>query len=630
MLSLVHKISASANAILVFVVLSAVAGTASVGMAADVTLAWDANTEPDLNGYILYYGTASRNQEDYAHNIDVGNVTSHTVTGLSDGQTYYFAASAYDTNGNESAYSVELSHSVGSQPSPLDSDGDGLSDEDERDVYGTNPNNADSDGDGLSDGAEINTHHTDPLTADSDGDGLADPNELSAGTNPNDTDSDNDGLSDGAEVNTYHTDPLAVDTDGDGLADPNELSAGTNPNDTDSDNDGLSDGAEVNTHHTDPLAADTDGDGLDDGQEIADGSDPLRDDPPSTSPPNPPALVVPNDGEVDVTLTPVLVTEEFSDPDPGDTHAGSHWQISTDSDFNYLIFDLFSERFLTTLPLHESILSRDTTYYWRVRFTDDHNMESEWSRPFSFSTIVESDLDQNLNGIPDAQEVLGATDLDENQIDDTLQSDIICINTFVGDSAIGLKWSNNVTMVETLSSSDGTEISETFNRPARLPYGLISFKLYLDHPGDTAEITFMFSEPVPDGLRWIKYDLAEGWHDFTPHVLFSVNRKKLVLTLTDGGAGDADGVVNGVIVDPSAITRSDTNDTTTSLRGASGGDEPAPSKASCFIGSAAETHSGVNLATWGRRSWMFTLLGCLFSAILALSGYGCIRKSRSA
>ena len=46
------------------------------------------------------------------HPIDVGNTTQHTLTGLNDGVTYYLAATAYDVDGNESAYSVELVHTT--------------------------------------------------------------------------------------------------------------------------------------------------------------------------------------------------------------------------------------------------------------------------------------------------------------------------------------------------------------------------------------------------------------------------------------------------------------------------------------------------------------------------------------
>ena len=77
------------------------------GLAVD--LAWDANTESDLAGYNIYYGTASGN---YSHSIDVGNITEYTLTDLDEGVTYYLAATAYDEDENESAYSVELVHTT--------------------------------------------------------------------------------------------------------------------------------------------------------------------------------------------------------------------------------------------------------------------------------------------------------------------------------------------------------------------------------------------------------------------------------------------------------------------------------------------------------------------------------------
>ncbi len=73
--------------------------------AAQVTLQWDANAEPHVAGYRLYCGTASRV---YSLNIDVGNMTSCTISNLEDGKTYYFAATAYDTSYTESGYSNEL------------------------------------------------------------------------------------------------------------------------------------------------------------------------------------------------------------------------------------------------------------------------------------------------------------------------------------------------------------------------------------------------------------------------------------------------------------------------------------------------------------------------------------------
>jgi len=74
--------------------------------ASALTLAWDPNREDDLAGYKVYYGTRSW---DYDFVVDVGNVTQYTVTGLESDILYYFAATAYDTSGNESDFSDEVS-----------------------------------------------------------------------------------------------------------------------------------------------------------------------------------------------------------------------------------------------------------------------------------------------------------------------------------------------------------------------------------------------------------------------------------------------------------------------------------------------------------------------------------------
>ena len=83
----------------------------------------------------------------------------------------------------------------------VDSDGDGLSDEDDA-VLGTDPNNPHSDDDGLNDGDEVDLG-TDPLDDDSDDDGLKDGDEVDLGTDPLDDDSDDDGVKDGDEFITF-------------------------------------------------------------------------------------------------------------------------------------------------------------------------------------------------------------------------------------------------------------------------------------------------------------------------------------------------------------------------------------------------------------------------------------------
>ena len=141
-------------------------------------------------------------------------------------------------------------------PSTVDTDGDGLTDDQEIEL-GLDPNSADFDNDGLTDGEEINTYNTDPKNADTDGDGLSDGDEVNTyNTDPNNTDTDGDGLSDYDEVMTYKTDPNSAsgDADGDGVSDVDEIAAGTDPTKADSDGDGFTDAQEKDMG-TNPLDA---------------------------------------------------------------------------------------------------------------------------------------------------------------------------------------------------------------------------------------------------------------------------------------------------------------------------------------------------------------------------------------
>jgi hypothetical protein len=84
--------------------------------AGSATLSWDPPTTnedgtplTDLAGYKIYYGTSSGN---YSQSVDVGKVTTYTAGNLTEGVTYYFAATAYDISTNESKYSNEVSKTI--------------------------------------------------------------------------------------------------------------------------------------------------------------------------------------------------------------------------------------------------------------------------------------------------------------------------------------------------------------------------------------------------------------------------------------------------------------------------------------------------------------------------------------
>lgn len=189
------------------------------------------------------------------------------------------------------------SNEPGSDNYPVDdSDGDGISDEQET-TNGTDPNNPDTDNDGLPDnyeqenpGEQGGSNELDPTNQDSnnngtndgdedfDNDGLTNEEELENGTDPNNPDTDGDGLLDGEEVEGCIYNQGTTDCSG-------QAFPPTEPGDADSDNDGLKDGEEVEGciyiigstecseakfPPTNPINPDADQNGTLDGDEIMD------------------------------------------------------------------------------------------------------------------------------------------------------------------------------------------------------------------------------------------------------------------------------------------------------------------------------------------------------------------------
>lgn len=98
-----------------------------------------------------------------------------------------------------------------------DTDGDGLTDTQEQQIYHTDPSKADTDGDGYQDGDEVKNDYSPLVKAkiklakvDTDKDGLSDDWEIKLGTDLTDPDTDSDGYQDGVEVNSGYS-PLSTD-----------------------------------------------------------------------------------------------------------------------------------------------------------------------------------------------------------------------------------------------------------------------------------------------------------------------------------------------------------------------------------------------------------------------------------
>lgn len=74
----------------------------------DVRLEWEANTEPDLAGYKIFFRKAGE-EYDYDDAAWIGTATTCTISDLDDDTAYFFVARALDSAGYESGDSNEAS-----------------------------------------------------------------------------------------------------------------------------------------------------------------------------------------------------------------------------------------------------------------------------------------------------------------------------------------------------------------------------------------------------------------------------------------------------------------------------------------------------------------------------------------
>lgn len=283
-----------------------------------------------------------------------------------------------------------------------------------------------------------------------------------------------------------------------------------------------------------------------------------------------------------VGLTPVLVSSAYFDLD-GDRHHRSQWQIGTDETFSDLILDATSCVQLTAYAVGEMILESDAQYFWRVRFIDDRNGRSDWSAPSTFTTLAaDGSDDANGDGVPDAQRVEDAVDVNRNGLSDIDEDNLMTINTVEGEATVGVE-----TLSEgcTLMAVKSLPTAGLADQSVKMGFGLVGYKLYLAEGVRTATVKMHFSRQVPEDARLYKYTIDAGWTAYDDdEAPFAPDRMSVTMVLEDGGVGDEDGTPNGVIVDPIGIATVDAPPVTTDSATLSTGNGPyVRSDRSCFI-----------------------------------------------
>jgi hypothetical protein len=336
---------------------------------------------------------------------------------------------------------------------------------------------------------------------------------------------DNDGMPAQWEIDNgldpYDSSDAAEDPDGDGLNNLEEYNNGTDPMDSDSDDDGLSDGEEV-SYGTDPGVADDD-------LGLA-------------------VLSSPEDGSTEVSLCPELAAG-YRYGAFAENHRASQWQIGYDDAFSSLALDITSESVLLGLTSPDLVLQADTRYYWRIRFADADGYWT-WADAFGFTTTASNPDDADGDGIPDRQTVPGDEIAIEVDSEEGWADNITVIAAEYdggGEVQVAIRLSDDGSALTAFQQM--SDIPE--DAPGDLDLGLLALRITNPSPGFSTEVRIYFSDPVLSGDSLIyKYDTVTGWYDYTAYTEIPEDLSCLTLELTDGGYGDADGVANGVIVDP--------------------------------------------------------------------------------
>ncbi|MBI4864805.1 MAG: SUMF1/EgtB/PvdO family nonheme iron enzyme [Candidatus Riflebacteria bacterium] len=140
----------------------------------------------------------------------------------------------------------------------------------------------------------------------------------------------------------------------------------------------------------------------------------------TNNPPGQPSITQPTNNATDSSVNPLVQASTFSDPDAGDTHASSTWQLYSDSGCTTLVWSSvddtsnLTKTAVTTVNgtfsgplLGASELVTNTWYWLRVTYKDNRGSASTPSGATRFETVSESYADMVL--IPAGPFAMGGT-----------------------------------------------------------------------------------------------------------------------------------------------------------------------------------------------------------------------------
>lgn len=193
-------------------------------------------------------------------------------------------------------------------------------------------------------------------------------------------------------------------------------------------------------------------------------------------------------------------------------------------------------------------LACDLAYATPYIATIDRVFEGDTSVPnqtlnWTFTTEAWTP-DTDGDGVPDGQDDLPNDDgtATPPSVSGTGKIVVELVNKY-GNAGIALARVGGVSEAWSQFSRNGKPFGLDF------PDGLVRYTLTGVTPGGNVTVAVSFPSGIPFGSKVFKVD-ESGFQEWTNGI---INGNKVTVTLTDGGEGDSDGVVNGEIVDPLGV-----------------------------------------------------------------------------
>lgn len=260
---------------------------------------------------------------------------------------------------------------------------------------------------------------------------------------------------------------------------------------------------------------------------------------------SPPVLVRPEAGAA-AGLTPEIINPNAVNAPPGLPIAETRWQITRSGD-GLCVLDVWSRFSMEGLQVPQGVLEPEEEYCARTQMADDFGRSTAWSPRTCFRTGGDA-ADADSDGVPDDLETTRSPGAGRSGTGGGEGPEAIKRLVIPGRSqALGIRATAGAAIARFSWTAQDSGSAE-------LPYGLIRFKLLTPLPGDDVAVTVFLPDPAPPDAEWHGYDPVEGiWEDMSSIAAFSPDRRQVTLTLSDGGAGDADGVANGIVIDSSGL-----------------------------------------------------------------------------